>query len=205
MKNIIASIILIAISLVSYGYTQHNIKIVFIDVDNVEINSVEYESHYFDDVTAQIYNMDIPYNAANLEVYFDDTPTEIIKINNEFINFVDILDILYHNNLTSISYKVGNVIWVLEFYNNTISISNEVLEVSDMNVYPNPVMNIMNVEFETSNVNSLIEVYSVSGELIFVNDDYRNFGSNKVSVDMSSLPKGMYIVKLGNEVKKVIR
>lgn len=40
---------------------------------------------------------------------------------------------------------------------------------------------------------------------MFKNNDYRGFGKNTVSVDMSNYQEGMYFVRLGNEIKKVIK
>ena len=86
-----------------------------------------------------------------------------------------------------------------------LSVSEEVLEVTNTRVYPNPVINNLTVEFETTNSSTELEVYSINGQLMFKDNEYRGFGKNTVSVDMSNYPKGMYIVRLGNEVKKVIK
>lgn len=87
----------------------------------------------------------------------------------------------------------------------SVSIDTEVIEVSNTRVYPNPVMNSLNIEFETINTDTEVEIYSTNGQLMYKDVEYRNFGINKVSVDMSNYPTGMYIVRLGNEVKKVIK
>lgn len=88
---------------------------------------------------------------------------------------------------------------------NSLSVVENEISVSNALVYPNPVMNNLSVEFETINYDTQIEVYSVNGQLMYVDKDNRSFGFNKVSIDMSDYPTGMYMVRIGNLVKKIVK
>lgn len=64
----------------------------------------------------------------------------------------------------------------------------------------------MNIEFDTDNTDMPIELYSTNGQLFDSNIDHRStFGSNKVIFDMRQYSKGLYLVKLGDSTKKVLK
>jgi len=64
-------------------------------------------------------------------------------------------------------------------------------EDSRLDIYPNPSDDIFNIEIE--NINSaLIEIYNVSGNLIFS----KEVDSKFEKIDISGFPKGIYTIKL---------
>jgi hypothetical protein len=68
---------------------------------------------------------------------------------------------------------------------------------SDVKVYPNPVNSVMYVEISNASiVGSAVKCFDMAGRLInesIFEDD------NRLSVDMSSLPQGTYLVKIISE------
>jgi DNA-binding beta-propeller fold protein YncE len=66
--------------------------------------------------------------------------------------------------------------------------------VSALTVYPNPATGVVYVENEG---NSEVALYSVKGELLL-----RTVGS---VVDLSALPSGVYVVKVGAKAAKVVK
>lgn len=66
-------------------------------------------------------------------------------------------------------------------------------------------MNNLTVEFETTNTTTPIEVYSSVGQLIYRNSEKRTLGKNHISIDMSQQPKGVYLMHIGEVVRKFVR
>ena len=65
------------------------------------------------------------------------------------------------------------------------------LSAGGMSIYPNPVITTLNVE--TSSVLNQVSIYSINGSLLKIVDD------NVLSVDVSELVKGMYILVVQTE------
>ncbi|HTO39075.1 MAG TPA: T9SS type A sorting domain-containing protein [Brumimicrobium sp.] len=138
----------------------------------------------------------------NIENSSSGGPYEIITITEgDFIDDILIVNIGTYYNNTSLD---GLTRFVLVIDHSLSVVENEI-SVSNALVYPNPVMNNLTVEFETINYDTQIEVYSVNGQLMYVDKDNRSFGFNKVSIDMSDYPTGMYMVRIGNLVKKIVK
>ena len=259
LKNIIASIILVVISFVSYTQNQYTLKCEFYLTDSTDIENVTVDTFNVSNTVTQLTSFSLSEDTLDLgelnsTMNFSMDST-IYKNNNVLTNSASVTKIYlvsdsidnttivgyfgYINEYTSsppsidsidsliptlidslengVKYK--NLIFEIEYSGDmaytgfaidykleeTSSIDTEVIEVSNTRVYPNPVMNSLNIEFETINTDTEVEIYSTTGQLMYKDVEYRNFGINKVSVDMSNYQSGMYIVKLGNEVKKVIK
>lgn len=264
LKNIIASIILVVISFVSYTQTD-TLKYEFYltDNDTVDITFPVTNTVTQGDFSLSEDTLNLGELNSNMSFSMDSTiskhpqqgathtlagayVTKIYLISgsidnttivgyfgyiNEYtssppsINSIELLipalidslenDVEYKNLIFEIKYPVGAgyemvytgfaIDYTVAAGEGTSSIDTEVIEVSNTRVYPNPVMNSLNIEFETINTDTEVEIYSTNGQLMYKDVEYRNFGINKVSVDMSNYQSGMYIVRLGNEVKKVIK
>jgi hypothetical protein len=79
----------------------------------------------------------------------------------------------------------------------------------NFNLFPNPVVNVVNIKFENIiNDPIKIEIYDVVGKLIFKNIEYLT-DENKLSIDISNLNRGVYILKVYSEnvvsLKKFIK
>lgn len=87
--------------------------------------------------------------------------------------------------------------FVIELVGDELSTKEE--SITDINVYPNPVSNILNVDF-SSNKNVDAKLYSMSGKLLEINNSINN-----TKFDMSKYDSGLYILKIGNITRKVIK
>jgi len=84
-----------------------------------------------------------------------------------------------------------------------ITISSAVLGTSDLNkpsinVYPNPVNNVLFIE---TNDASKAEIFAITGAKM----TEKTLQKGKNQLDVSSLPKGVYIIKINNSTFKVIK
>lgn len=245
LKNIIASIILVAISFVSYTqYNTFEYKFYLTDNDTVDItfpvtntvnsslnfslsedtlNLPKFNSNMNFSMDSTIYKNQTPINSAyvtKIYLIYEGIDINNIAGNLSYIDplIIESIDTLIHT-LRNTPKTYTHVVFQIKYGNKTAytgfaidyvaeptaSIDTEVIEVINTRVYPNPVMNSLNIEFETINTDTEVEIYSTTGQLMYKDVEYRNFGINKVSVDMSNYPSGMYIVRLGNVVKKVIK
>ncbi|MBX3164627.1 MAG: T9SS type A sorting domain-containing protein [Bacteroidetes bacterium] len=72
---------------------------------------------------------------------------------------------------------------------------------SQLKIYPNPVSEILNIELEIENVKTEIKIIDVLGKEVIQHSSFNSYNS----IDVSKLPKGIYFVKAGNEVRKFIK
>ena len=85
------------------------------------------------------------------------------------------------------------------------SIDEHVVSINDIKVYPNPVVDYITIDFTSDMNNVPVMLYSLSGELLEVNNDNRFYGNNSVRMDVYDYPKGIYLVKIGNETRKIVK
>ena len=82
-----------------------------------------------------------------------------------------------------------------QLYFNNITLSHEVfLFENTLSLYPNPVQNILNIQNTASNL-SKVQIYDLNGRLL----QNHALQSNEVSLDVSQLNSGVYLVVLENE------
>ena len=79
----------------------------------------------------------------------------------------------------------------------------EVLEketVASMYVYPNPVSNQLTIdlvsEYDLKNIN--VNIYDLTGKILIQVQVDLAIGSNQIPMDVSSLPKGTYLVHIND-------
>ena len=68
-------------------------------------------------------------------------------------------------------------------------------------IYPNPTQGSLTINFNPDNKNVSIEIYDIQGKLI-MNTDLTNYSNN---INISSLSKGLYIVKLKTDSNTICR
>jgi hypothetical protein len=68
-------------------------------------------------------------------------------------------------------------------------------EVSQSTLYPNPVGDILNIESPNANTIDYIEILDISGKII-LRKDISAKNSTPIQINISSLTKGLYIIKL---------
>lgn len=88
--------------------------------------------------------------------------------------------------------------------NQNISISDKKYDVSNFIIYPNPSSNILNYNFfnESSSIVS-VSLIDVNGKSVFSSKKYFQKGLQKDKINISNLPKGIYIVKLQSSTKEM--
>src|SRR5690625_305258 len=85
-------------------------------------------------------------------------------------------------------------------YKNELS-TNEV-ENKDFKIYPNPVKDVLNIQNPTNN-SSYLEIFDLSGKLLMT----KNFKEldKVITLNIATLPKGNYIIRIGNFSSKFIK
>jgi len=78
----------------------------------------------------------------------------------------------------------------------------------EFEIYPNPVIDIVNLNFENNFENMFkVEIYDALGRLSFTQNKFST--ANKLSLNISELERGIYILKLYNNnkisVKRIIK
>lgn len=121
----------------------------------------------------------------------------------------------FENESVSVSYTIGEPVagtvakgdlivvhgfqqgYVLIQDTSTVTPGISEFSASDVKVYPNPVNTLMYVEISNvAAVGSVVKCFDMAGQLI--SESY--FGDdNRLSVDMSGLPQGAYLVKIISE------
>jgi len=74
--------------------------------------------------------------------------------------------------------------------------------ITSLRVYPNPVNGQLRIKNEELREGSIIKIYDISGKLILT---YALLMSEENVIDVSSLASGMYYLKIGNEMVKIIK
>lgn len=78
----------------------------------------------------------------------------------------------------------------------------EVSIAQTLKIYPNPTNSILNIE-NPKNQKSELQIFNTNGQLV----KYERFNqsSNKISVNIENFNKGIYFIKIGDSVAKVIK
>ena len=71
---------------------------------------------------------------------------------------------------------------------------------SGISFYPNPVTNTLIINAASMKV-AKIELYNSSGTLVFS----KNFDGNQMQIDMSSFPSGIYIMRINDGGKLILK
>ena len=76
----------------------------------------------------------------------------------------------------------------------------ETVSDSRINIYPNPANNVLNVKIDNYESDDMITIMDVSGRTL-ISETITN---DQMKVDLSSLSKGLYIIKVGDVVDKIV-
>ena len=79
----------------------------------------------------------------------------------------------------------------------SVGINEHDFSANSIKLYPNPVFNTLYIEDGNADIISEIKIYSIQGNLII------NAKGNQI--DVSSLPRGTYLIKITNETSKVVK
>ena len=69
-----------------------------------------------------------------------------------------------------------------------------------MNIYPNPAKDFINIELGSTLDNATISVYNTIGQIVIPS---QVINTNSIKLNISSLAKGVYIIKVNNGDKEI--
>ncbi|MDO5638168.1 MAG: T9SS type A sorting domain-containing protein [Myroides sp.] len=84
----------------------------------------------------------------------------------------------------------------------TSELTNKEIKSLKLSAFPNPANKVLNIVNPKNGANK-IEIFDTSGKLV-INRSFAN-SESKISVDVESLPKGIYVYKVGNLSSKFIK
>ncbi|MFC2096608.1 T9SS type A sorting domain-containing protein, partial [Bacteroidota bacterium] len=91
-------------------------------------------------------------------------------------------------------------------YNDSYEISESIginkLDRNSINIYPNPTNNKVTVEINQTQLIKSIDIYNLVGEKVL---NISGLNDIKYTIELSSLPKGMYIVKVNDQESSFVR
>lgn len=79
------------------------------------------------------------------------------------------------------------------------------LTTTRLSAYPNPASSNITIDFDVTTNEVPVAIFSMSGQLVYSNDDNRNNGTNSLNVDVSGFQSGIYIVKVGSQTFKFVK
>jgi hypothetical protein len=98
------------------------------------------------------------------------------------------------------SYTFPNFIDSYDYSNTTFNcttVYDESFQKTEISIYPNPATNIIQIDGLCTN--AIVDVYDISGKLLLTKQLISN------QIDISSLAKGLYFIKLSTETGSVVR
>jgi hypothetical protein len=111
------------------------------------------------------------------------------------------------DSISSLWYYTAGVGFSLHIIDFPLGVQTQTLP-NSISVYPNPATSILNIELKINkwdNEFKIVELYNSIGQLIISSPLERGLsGELKARLNSSSLPKGLYYIKVGNATKKVM-
>jgi hypothetical protein len=134
----------------------------------------------------------------NLSIFSDPSRTTHIAnspIAETIPNTVEGLNTVQHGSMVRGDYRrelTGTIDNLCLSFNSTTGIFNSTTKEDRLNLYPNPNSGQLVIDFGYINANTQIEIYNSIGQKVFED----NATKNKMSVDISDLPNGIYWMKI---------
>lgn len=134
------------------------------------------------------------------------------KVDSTFLNLREgkntTLTLADINNDAKLDMMIGNQSGGISFFNGTfpVSIEEEEDDLNEISIYPNPTKDIITIDFGTSQLkNAKIKVLDLIGKTI----NHQKVSTNKTTINLTGLNKGVYLVKFtnnfGSKVFKVVK
>lgn len=224
MKNLILTLTLVISSLVCYSQLQINISIgnkdtilLYTANDDKQLNTHEL---YYN--TGDLLSV-IPVDPENDDLIFiavakpgppnamtglyaniEGTTDSISVIGTDVVVIDSVLDII--GNDFYIMMKMSDAtLWVHLIDSSTASINDLELTTTRLSAYPNPASSNITIDFDVTTNEVPVAIFSMSGQLVYSNNDNRNNGTNSLNVDVSGFQTGIYIVKAGSQTFKFVK
>lgn len=84
-------------------------------------------------------------------------------------------------------------------YNEGASVND--LASSEMKIYPNPAKDVVKIKVADYNNDDVVTISDISGRVLLT----QNVTGDEMNIDISALAKGMYLVKVGDVVNKIVK
>jgi hypothetical protein len=81
-----------------------------------------------------------------------------------------------------------------------VSTGIQVSQTMKISIYPNPTNNIINIEGLNKNENNTIQIFDIQGKLVSTKTV-----TEKGTIELSELNKGVYVIKIGEYAKRVVK
>lgn len=85
-------------------------------------------------------------------------------------------------------------------YSKIVFLKNDISQFTKLKLFPNPAISVLNIENMSKNT---IEIVNINGQNQAIK--LLSQSDSKSSIDVSALPKGIYLLKVGNEVGKFLK
>lgn len=90
-------------------------------------------------------------------------------------------------------------------YDKVIDVKLKLAE-EDIVLYPNPVSSILNISYPVSKAQQAeVRITDMSGKVVHSSSHSLAVGKQQLSIDVSALPKGVYLVRINNSVNKIVK
>lgn len=168
----------------SAGMCSHNVR-----MSVLSVNNDEFTCEYIDDTMAEC--------SPNLPTYYHEFEAHYIGFWRSFpegANNPFIYEIAEENNMLAlvVTNNEGDKVY---YYNQEMSVDDFSRE--RIKYYPNPLKDKLVIENPDFKITS-VSIADVSGNIIFSS---KEFNSNKIEIDFSSFPKGVYFLTTESEGK----
>jgi len=115
-------------------------------------------------------------------------------------------DTISYYNPPVIGGSPGSFGFYLNVGSSQVLSASDVQPLNDLNVYPNPSQNILNLTFNLSSQENIrLRVYDISGHLVIEQNVARAMGSQRLTLDLSNLAEGSYMLDLQGQKSKAVK
>lgn len=139
-------------------------------------------------------------------------------VNSDFITITnEDASVVYASGLTPLIWNSSSIVEVIRFYNHNDSscgnqnsdrtktvicgavLSSQDAEINEFTIHPNPTSNVLNINTELSSFN--YSIYSIEGKMV----KQGKVKMNQISIDISNLTSGIYMIELESEGVKSVQ
>mgnify|MGYP001619592826 CR=1 FL=1 len=168
------------------------------DLDD-KLDIIMFFDKYYEGVIIKIFNEDgVIVKDFNKTFSYYTTPDSFQVFHDETENINKLL-------INSLGDKDNNIKTYTDIYtlpSKTLSVNDNNTVPNSLKIYPNPVNSVLTID-NPNNGNTEAKVFDMTGRLIKTITFYNN--DKSISLNVSDLIKGNYIVKIGNSVSKIIK